>query len=72
MQPVKPGLFVWGGMFRGLRLLLTMETSFSISHSLSAEIKTMEIISHSNSKCRGIVRRENTHNRVMAAFQSGP
>lgn len=68
MQPVKPGLFVWGG----LMLLLTMETSFSISHSLSAEIKTMEIISHSNSKCRGIVRREKTHDRVMAAFQSGP
>lgn len=31
---------------------------FSISHSVSAQIKTMEIISHSNSKYRLIVYRE--------------
>lgn len=36
------------------------ESTFSVSHRRSAEFKTMEIISHSNSKYTGIVYRETT------------
>lgn len=57
IQPVKPGLFRDD--------VLTVDTAhygniFFISHSLGAQIKTMKIIPHSDSKYRLIVYRENT------------